>query len=58
MNVYEENGYDDRNSYLSHLSTEYDVDIDDVLYLSDLLGPDEDFDGLVRALEDYNEDNP
>lgn len=52
MNIYTENGYKDRNEYLTALSEEYEVDIETVQCLADLLGEAEDFDGLVSALED------
>jgi hypothetical protein len=53
MNTYQDNGYTSRQDYLNSLSDEYSVDIDAVEYLAELLGPDEDFDGLVVALEDH-----
>lgn len=49
MNVYQENGYKDRQDYLNHLADEYG---DSVYFLSDLLGESEDFDGLISSLED------
>ena len=55
INVYVENGYEDRDFYLSCLSDDYDVKLETVLHLSELLGEDEDFDGLVVALEDEEE---
>lgn len=48
--VYAENGFTDREDYLNSLKEEYDADI--VTALSELLGPDEDFDGLVTMLQD------
>lgn len=50
--VYKENGYADRDDYLNGLSEDYGVPIDAVLALAEVLGPDEDFDGLVSNLED------
>lgn len=50
--IYEEHGYRDRNEYFNYLSEEYDVDLDMVYTLADILGPDEEFDGLVTNLED------
>ena len=50
--MYRENGYKDREDYLNSLSEDYGVPIDAVLALADVLGPDEDFDGLVSNLED------
>ncbi len=50
--VYRENGYDDREDYLRSLADDYGVPLDAVQALADILGPDEDFDGLVSNLED------
>lgn len=52
MSAYIEAGYDNRNQYLEALSEEYDVNSDDVFALASLLGENEDFDGLISALED------
>ena len=51
-NIYQENGYADRDDYLTCLSEDYGVLIDDVYSLAEMLGEHEDFDGLVSALED------
>lgn len=51
-NVYEANGYESRDEYLECLAEDYGVDIHTVYQLANLLGEDEDFDGLVTALED------
>ena len=50
--VYQESGYKNRDDYLNSLSEDYGVPIDAVLALAEVLGPDEDFDGLVSNLED------
>lgn len=55
MNVYTENGYANRRDYLNHLAVEMGVDKSTVYMMAQLLGPDEDFDGLVTSLEDYAE---
>ena len=51
-NIYQQNGYADRNDYLTCLADDYRVPIEDVYSLADMLGENEDFDGLVSALED------
>ena len=51
-NIYQENGYADRDDYLNCLSEDYGVSIEDVFSLAEMLGENEDFDGLVSALED------
>lgn len=51
--IYQMNGYEDREDYLSCLAEDYGVDLDTVKALADLLGPDEDFDGLISTLEDF-----
>jgi len=52
MNVYESLGYKDRIDYLEFLSDNLEIDIDTVYAVAELLGPTEDFDGLVSSLED------
>ena len=42
-----------RREYLVDLAMEYDVPLDVVFLLADLLGENEDYDGLVNSLEDY-----
>jgi hypothetical protein len=54
MSIYQKNGYSGRTNYLSHLSEDYGIPVGDVMELADLLGPEEDFDGLLVALDDYN----
>lgn len=51
--IYQEQGYKNRADYLQSLSVETGVDLLTVQSLADTLGPDEDFDGLVTALQDY-----
>ena len=50
--VYQENGYDDRDDYLRSLADDYGIPLDAVMAVAEVLGPDEDFDGLVSNLED------
>lgn len=52
MSVYEDNGYDNREDYLKCLVEDYGVEEHIVISLADLLGPSEDFDGLVNSLDD------
>ena len=49
---YLEYGAESRAEYLAMLSEDYDVDLDIVHAMADVLGPMEDFDGLVTSLED------
>jgi len=51
--IYTDNGYDDRAEYLDILAEEYGMDINVVLNLAEILGPNEDFDGLVTTLQDH-----
>lgn len=52
-NTYKANGYEDREDYLSCLAEGYGLSLEEVVYpLAELLGPSEDFDGLISALED------
>ena len=50
--TYQENGYQNRKDYLQCLSEDYGVPYETVQSLADMLGENEDFDGLVSALED------
>lgn len=52
-NIYTMNGYANRTDYLRCMSEEYNVPFSTVEMCADLLGPNEDFDGLVNTLEDY-----
>ena len=51
-NIYQHNGYADRNDYMFCLAEDYEVSIEDVYSLAEILGENEDFDGLVSTLED------
>lgn len=53
MSIYKERGYESREEYLKCLAAELDVPLEDVLCLADVLGPNEDFDGLVTGLQDF-----
>ena len=46
-------GYESRRAYLDSLADDYGIDRATVYMIADLLGPSEDFDGLVTSLEDY-----
>jgi hypothetical protein len=52
LELYLEYGAETRAEYLAMLSEDYDVDLDIVHAMADVLGPMEDFDGLVTSLED------
>jgi len=52
MSIYTDKGYESREDYLDYLSEQYDVDQQTVYALADLLGSQEDFDGLVSGLDD------
>lgn len=51
-NPYTDNGYINRADYLECLAYDYGVPLEHVLALADVLGENEDFDGLVSALDD------
>jgi len=52
-NVYQRNGYANREEYLASIADDMGLEDYDVGVLADLLGEDEDFDGLISTLEDY-----
>jgi len=51
---YQDEGADTRYEYLEGLADQYGVALDAVLVMADLLGPNEDFDGLVSMVEDMS----
>lgn len=51
--IYTMNGYANRADYLRCMSEDYGVPFNVVKELACMLGPNEDFDGLVCELEDY-----
>jgi len=53
MSVYIENGYKSRRDYLQSLADDWGLSLSTVAAIADVLGPNEDFDGLVTSLEDY-----
>lgn len=53
-NSYKDHGYKNREGYLVALAEDFGLDLEsEVRPLADMLGPNEDFDGLVTSLEDY-----
>lgn len=50
--IYQQHGYYNRMDYLRCMSEDYDVPFETVKVIADMLGPNEDFDGLVVELED------
>lgn len=52
MSIYQENGFENRKEYLIDLADTYGIDVQTVFTLASILGSNEDFDGLVTALED------
>jgi hypothetical protein len=55
MSIYKENGYESRRDYLDSLADDFGIDKQTVYSLASLLGSNEDFDGLVTALEDIGD---
>jgi len=55
MSIYTENGYKNRKDYLNSLAEDYGVPLEIVYAAADILGPNEDFDGLVTTIQDYQE---
>lgn len=51
-NIYREHGYKTRKEYLEALAEEYGADCEAVFAIAELLGPSEDFDGLIVMIED------
>ena len=53
MSEYTAQGYTSRRDYLDSLAEDFGVTRGTVYAMAQMLGPSEDFDGLVTALEDY-----
>jgi hypothetical protein len=53
MTIYQEHGFESRKEYLLDLADNMGMDASIVFALADMLGSNEDFDGLVTSLEDY-----
>lgn len=54
-NIYQEYGFENRAEYLKGLAEDYEVEYEDVVMIASMLGPNEDFDGLISSLEDFVE---
>lgn len=52
MSIYTDNGYLNRTDYLEQLAEDLGADREEVRLVADMLGPNEDFDGLVSVMED------
>jgi len=50
--IYNLKGFKNRREYLENVADDYGVDVESVFALADLLGPEEDFDGLVSTVQD------
>lgn len=55
LSRYQEDGWESRSEYLRGLAENVEVELDDIIEIVDLLGPDEDFDGLVTFFEDHED---
>lgn len=53
LDRYQADGAIDRFGYLEFLARDHGVEFETILAMVDVLGPDEDFDGLVTSLEDF-----
>lgn len=50
---YKDKGFNSRDEYLDSLVDNYSIEETPIYALADILGPEEDFDGLVTSIEDY-----
>ena len=53
MSAYTDRGYENRRDYLESLALDYDIPKSTVFSLASFLGQNEDFDGLISTLDDY-----
>ncbi len=54
-NEYTAEGYESRRHYLECMAEDYGVPMSTVIHLANMLGRNEDFDGLLAALESASE---
>ncbi len=54
-NVYKQNGFKDRRDYLKSVADDFGTDMMVVTGIAEILGENEDLDGLISALEDLAE---
>lgn len=54
MHAWNELGYESREHYILQMAEDYDVVPETAVYLAELLGDEELFDGFITALEDLN----
>jgi len=57
MSIYQEHGFDTRQEYLESLADDYGVEIAQVKVAAELLGEEEDFDGLLTELSSIQQLN-
>jgi len=53
-NIYKREGFKNRTEYLKDLADSYGVDFGLVAAAAQLLGENEDFDGLINTIEDLS----
>jgi len=53
--AYAANGYKDRDDYLNSLADDRGIDRMAVNIIADIMGENEDFDGLITALDDFED---
>jgi len=56
MSIYTDEGFENRREYLNTLADDFGLDRTTVYALAGILGPNEDFDGLVCAVQDAAEE--
>ena len=52
MSIYTDKGYENRKDYIQTIADDYGVDLFQVVELATLLGPEEDFDGLISMIDE------
>ena len=55
MSIYTDNGFENRAEYLEDLADSYEIPLATVKFFASQLGKNEDFDGLICELEDYEQ---
>jgi len=54
MTIYQVKGFKNRIHYIKELALEHGIPVSSVIEVANLLGKDEDFDGLVSMVQEYS----
>ena len=53
MSIYQTKGFANRTEYLNNVALDLNIPQENVFSMAEMLGEEEDFDGLISTLENY-----